>query len=80
VGKQEGVALLRLTSVRRSYTWWLTSRRRSAGAKNPDADGEIAAPDAPGLGITVLAAGGRKYLQDVDIRVNGRPLFATAEL
>src|ERR1700752_4036988 len=46
----------------------------------PDANGEIAAPDAPGLGITVSAAGARKYLQDVDIRVNGRTLFSTAEL
>jgi L-alanine-DL-glutamate epimerase-like enolase superfamily enzyme len=46
----------------------------------PDANGEIAAPDAPGLGITVSAQGARKYLQDVDIRVNGRQLFATAAL
>ncbi len=46
----------------------------------PDANGEIAAPDAPGLGITVSAQGARKYLQDVDIRVNGKQLFATAEL
>lgn len=46
----------------------------------PDANGEIAAPDAPGLGITVSAQGARKYLQDVDIRVNGRRLFVTAEL
>ena len=41
----------------------------------PDANGEIAAPDAPGLGITVSAARARKYLQDVDIRVNGRGRF-----
>jgi L-alanine-DL-glutamate epimerase-like enolase superfamily enzyme len=46
----------------------------------PDANGEIAAPDAQGLGIAVSAAGARKYLQDVDIRVNGRQLFATAAL
>ncbi len=46
----------------------------------PDANGEIAAPDAPGLGIAVSPSGARKYLQDVDIRVNGRRLFATAEL
>jgi L-alanine-DL-glutamate epimerase-like enolase superfamily enzyme len=46
----------------------------------PDANGEIAAPDAPGLGIAVSAAGARKYLQQVEIRVNGRELFATAEL
>ena len=52
----------------------------TANHLTPDANGEIAAPDAPGLGITVSAAGARKYLQDVDIRVNGRRLFATAEL
>jgi L-alanine-DL-glutamate epimerase-like enolase superfamily enzyme len=45
-----------------------------------DADGEIAAPDAPGLGIEIAPAGVRKYLQDVDIRVNGRPLFSTAKI
>ena len=43
----------------------------------PDANGEIAAPDAPGLGIDISAAGVRKYLQDVDIRVNGRQIFST---
>ena len=52
----------------------------TANHLKPDANGEIAAPDAPGLGITVSAAGARKYLQDVDIRVNGRTLFATAAL
>jgi L-alanine-DL-glutamate epimerase-like enolase superfamily enzyme len=46
----------------------------------PDANGEIAAPDAPGFGIEISAAGARKYLQDVDIRVNGRQLFATPEI
>ncbi len=46
----------------------------------PDVNGEIAAPDAPGLGIEISAAGVRKYLQDVDIRVNGRQLFATPEI
>ena len=45
-----------------------------------DANGQIAAPDAPGLGIAVSAEGARKYLQDVDIRVNGRALFSTAKL
>jgi L-alanine-DL-glutamate epimerase-like enolase superfamily enzyme len=46
----------------------------------PDGNGQIAAPDAPGLGIAVSAAGAGKYLQDVDIRVNGRRLFSTPEL
>ena len=34
----------------------------------PDANGEIAAPDAPGLGIEISPAGVRKYLQAVEIR------------
>jgi len=46
----------------------------------PDANGEIAAPDAPGLGIDIAADGVRKYLQDVDIRVNGRRLFSTPKI
>ena len=46
----------------------------------PDASGEIFAPDAPGLGIAISAAGVRKYLQDVDIRVNGRQLFSTPKI
>ena len=46
----------------------------------PDANGEIAAPDAPGLGIDIAAAGVRKYLQEVDIAVNGRPLFSTPKI
>ena len=64
-----------------------TRRAQTAGDRDDgqsparrDANGQIAAPDAPGLGIAVSASGARKYLQDVDIRVNGRRLFATAEL
>ena len=46
-----------------------------------DADGQVAAPDAPGLGIAIDAAGVRRYLVDVDIKVGGRALFAsTADL
>ena len=52
----------------------------TANRLQPDANGEIAAPDAPGLGIEIAPAGVRKYLQDVDIRVNGRPLFSTAKI
>ena len=46
----------------------------------PDRNGEIAAPDAPGLGIEVSPTGVRKYLQRVDIQVNGRTLFSTPKI
>lgn len=52
----------------------------TANHLRPDANGTIAAPDAPGLGIEVSAAGARKYLQRVEIAVNGRRLFASPEL
>jgi L-alanine-DL-glutamate epimerase-like enolase superfamily enzyme len=45
-----------------------------------DAAGEVAAPDAPGLGITVDIEAARRYLQDVEIKVNGRVLYATPVL
>jgi L-alanine-DL-glutamate epimerase-like enolase superfamily enzyme len=45
-----------------------------------DADGEIAAPDAPGLGIEIAPEGVRRYLQDVEIRVKGRDLYRTPSI
>ena len=42
-----------------------------------DADGEVAAPDAPGLGITIDIEAARRYLQQAEIKVNGRVLYAT---
>ncbi|CAH1654715.1 L-alanine-DL-glutamate epimerase-like enolase superfamily enzyme [Hyphomicrobiales bacterium] len=42
-----------------------------------DSHGEIHAPDAPGLGIDISAEGARPYLQDVEIKVNGKVLYAT---
>ncbi|RUT32738.1 mandelate racemase/muconate lactonizing enzyme family protein [Arsenicitalea aurantiaca] len=36
-----------------------------------DGNGEIAAPNAPGLGIEVSEAGMRKYIRTVEIRVDG---------
>ncbi len=45
-----------------------------------DAAGEVAAPDAPGLGIAVDVAAARRYLQEVEIKVNGRVLYATPAL
>jgi L-alanine-DL-glutamate epimerase-like enolase superfamily enzyme len=40
-----------------------------------DANNEIAAPDAPGLGIEIDPAGVKKYLVDVEIKVAGNVLF-----
>lgn len=45
-----------------------------------DANGEIAAPEAPGLGVEIDLATVRKYLVDVEIKVGGRTLFATPDL
>ena len=44
------------------------------------ANGEIAAPDAPGLGVEIDPAGMRPYLVDAEIRVGGRTLYATPRL
>jgi L-alanine-DL-glutamate epimerase-like enolase superfamily enzyme len=52
----------------------------TANHLTPDQNGEIAAPDTPGLGIDIAPSGVRKYLQQVDIRVNGRPLFSTPKI
>jgi L-alanine-DL-glutamate epimerase-like enolase superfamily enzyme len=41
----------------------------------PDAKGEIVVPDAPGLGIEISEAALKKYKVDVEIAVDGRPLF-----
>jgi len=43
----------------------------------PDGNGRLHLPDAPGLGITVDPAGIRRYLQDVEIRAQGRTLYTT---
>lgn len=45
-----------------------------------DGNGEIAAPDAPGLGIQINPAGMRKYLLDLEIKVAGKTLYATPKL
>lgn len=54
-----------------------------AVAANPilrDASGEIRAPDAPGLGITVDTRALKPYLVDTEIRVGGQVLYATPSL
>jgi L-alanine-DL-glutamate epimerase-like enolase superfamily enzyme len=44
----------------------------------PDMNGEIKAPEAPGLGMTVDTTALGPYLVDVDIRVAGRTVFASS--
>jgi hypothetical protein len=45
-----------------------------------DGNGEIAAPDAPGLGIEISPEGARPYLRDVRIEIDGQALFRTSVL
>jgi L-alanine-DL-glutamate epimerase-like enolase superfamily enzyme len=45
-----------------------------------DENGEIALPDAPGLGIDIDTAGLRKYLVDVEMKVGGQSIFATPSI
>lgn len=46
----------------------------------PDANGQIHAPDAPGLGMTVNTTGLGPYLQDVVIQINGAVYYRTPAL
>ena len=46
----------------------------------PDADGQILAPDAPGLGIEPDLAGIQPYLVDTEIRVGSKVLYKTPPL
>ena len=43
----------------------------------PDAQHEITAPDAPGLGIAIDAQAVRRYQVDVEIRVGGKTLYTS---
>ena len=45
----------------------------------PDAAGQVHAPDAPGLGMTVNPDALRQYRVDVEIRVGGHTLYATPD-
>ncbi len=45
-----------------------------------DSVGEVAAPDLPGLGIEVDVEAARRYLQEVEIKMNGRVLYASPML
>ncbi|WP_373505539.1 mandelate racemase/muconate lactonizing enzyme family protein [Aestuariivirga sp.] len=46
----------------------------------PDANGEVKIPAAPGLGVTMSAAGMRKYLVEMEISVKGKTLYRTPKL
>lgn len=46
----------------------------------PDAEGRIAAPDAPGLGLDLDLDAVRPYLRNVEIAVDGKTLYRTPEL
>jgi L-alanine-DL-glutamate epimerase-like enolase superfamily enzyme len=47
---------------------------------NRDANGEIAAPTAPGLGIQIDRAEAARYLVDTEIKVKGKVLYRTPSL
>ncbi|MCC6510609.1 MAG: mandelate racemase/muconate lactonizing enzyme family protein [Pirellulaceae bacterium] len=46
----------------------------------PDQNGQIAAPNAPGLGIDIDTRGIQRYLIDTEIKVGGKMLYKTPEL
>ncbi|CAN7470805.1 mandelate racemase/muconate lactonizing enzyme family protein [Bosea sp. LjRoot90] len=52
----------------------------SANHLERDAQGQVAAPDAPGLGIEVATTALQGYLQDVEISVQGKRLYSTPSL
>lgn len=45
-----------------------------------DANGHVRAPDAPGLGITPDVTALKRYLQDVEISVQGKVLYRTPDV
>jgi L-alanine-DL-glutamate epimerase-like enolase superfamily enzyme len=56
------------------------AREFTANHLDRDANGEVAAPEAPGLGIEINLDAVRKYLVDVEIKVSSQTLYATPEL
>ena len=46
----------------------------------PDAAGQITAPDAPGLGMSINTAALRQYQVEAEIRVGGRTLYSSSAL
>ncbi len=55
----------------------LVAQAFTANKIGRDVNGELKAPDAAGLGIEIDPAGVRQYLQNLEIRVNGRTLYET---
>jgi L-alanine-DL-glutamate epimerase-like enolase superfamily enzyme len=55
------------------------AREFTANHLERDADGSIAAPDAPGLGISIEPEAARKYLVDVEIKAKGKVLFVSSD-
>jgi L-alanine-DL-glutamate epimerase-like enolase superfamily enzyme len=45
----------------------------------PDAQGQVAAPDAPGLGMEIDPQAVRRYQLPVEIRVAGRTLYTSPD-
>lgn len=53
------------------------ARDLTANHIEPDQNGEITAPEAPGLGMEINTAALTQYAVDVEIRVGGRTIFST---
>jgi len=47
--------------------------------REPDENGEVRVPDAPGLGVAMSRSGIGKYLVDVEIRAKGMLLYRTPD-
>lgn len=56
------------------------ARDLSCGALQPDGDGCVHVPEAPGLGVEPNPGAVRRYLVDAEIRVSGRSLYRTPEI
>ena len=55
----------------------MLARDLTCGHIVPNGDGEIEIADAPGLGIEVNSEALTRYAVDVEIKVDGRVLFAS---
>jgi len=53
------------------------ARELTSTSLQPNRDGAIAAPEAPGLGIEIDLEAVRKYIVEVNIEVAGRSIYST---